>query len=329
MKKIAHCFKRSTIGATFAALGLLTALAAAPVQAQDYPKRPIRIITPYDPGSVVDATTRIVAQGLSEKLGQPVIVENKSGGMGIIAMNALLNAPADGYVLLTDTPASAINPTLYKSRYNPKTDIVPIAQLMKLPFVIGVSPALKAKTAAELVAMAKKSPGEINVAVAGTSTGLVGELFSLQTGAKFQSVPYKGAGAATMALLKDEAQVIFLDSANLTPYINSGKLNGLLITGNERSPLLKDVPTAKEAGYASFDVSTWFGVFARAGLAQDVQTKLNAAVREVMVSPKVQEYLKARGATASNMTQSEFTTFFHKEVDTWADVIKKADIKAN
>jgi tripartite-type tricarboxylate transporter receptor subunit TctC len=192
-----------------------------------------------------------------------------------------------------------------------------------------VSPALKAKTAAELVAMAKKAPGEINVAVAGTSTGLVGELFSLQTGAKFQSVPYKGAGAATMALLKDEAQVIFLDSANLTPHINSGKLNALLTTGNERSPLLKDVPTAKEAGYASFDVSTWFGVFARAGLPQDVQTQLNAAVREVMVGPKVQEYLKARGATASNMTQSEFATFFHKEVDTWADVIKKADIKAN
>jgi len=329
MKKTAHWFKHSAIGTAFAAIGLLTALSPALAQAQDYPKRPIRIITPYDPGSVVDATTRIVAEGLSQKLGQPVIVENKSGGMGIIAMTALLNAPADGYVLLTDTPASAINPTLYKSRYNPKTDIVPIAQLMKLPFVIGVSPALKVKTAAELVAMAKKAPGEINVAVAGTSTGLVGELFSLQTGAKFQSVPYKGAGAATMSVMKDEAQVIFLDSANLTTYINSGKLNGLLITGNERSPLLKDVPTAKEAGYASFDVSTWFGVFARTGLAQDVQNRLNTAVREVMVSPKVQEYLKSRGATASNMTQPEFATFFHKEVDTWADVIKKADIKAN
>lgn len=329
MKKTAHWLKNSAIGATFAAIGVMTVMAAALAQAQDYPKRPIRIITPYDPGSMVDATTRVVAEGLSQKLGQPVIVENKTGGMGIIAMTALLNAPADGYVLLTDTPASAINPTLYKSRYNPKTDIVPIAQLMKLPFVIGVSPALKVKTAAELVAMAKKAPGEINVAVAGTSTGLVVELFSLQTGTKFQSVPYKGAGAATMAILKDEAKVIFLDSANLTPYVNSGKLNGLLITSNERSPVLKDVPTAKEAGYASFDVSTWFGVFARAGLPQDVQNKLNVAIREVMASPKVQEYLKARGATASNMSQPEFSTFFNKEVDTWADVIKKADIKAN
>jgi tripartite-type tricarboxylate transporter receptor subunit TctC len=329
MKKTAFRFNRRTISATFAVLGALSVLASGPTHAQDYPKRSIRIVTPYDPGSMVDATTRVVAEGLSQKLGQPVIVENKTGGMGIIAMNALLNAPADGYVLLTDTPASAINPTLYKSRYNPKTDIVPIAQLMKLPFVIGVSPALKVKTAAELVSLAKKEPGTINVAVAGTSTGLVGELFNLQTGTKFQSVPYKGAGAATMAVLKDEAQVIFLDSANLTPHINSGKLNGVLITGNERSPVLKDVPTAKEAGYANFDVSTWFGVFARAGLPPDVQQKLNAAIREVMASPKAQEYLKARGATASNMTQPEFSTFFHKEVDVWADVIKKADIKPN
>ena len=329
MKKTAHYFKNFTFGATFAAITVLATVANAPAQAQDYPKRTIRIVTPYDAGSMVDATTRIVAEGLSNKLGQPVVVENKSGGMGIIAMNALLNAPADGYVLLTDTPASAINPTLYKARYNPKTDITPIAQLMKLPFVIGVSPGLKVKTAAELVTMAKNAPGSINIAVAGTSTGLVGELFSLQTGTKFQNVPYKGAGAATMAILKNEAQVIFLDSANLTEHINSGRINALLITGNERSSVLKDVPTAKEAGYASFDVSTWFGVFARAGLPQDVQNKLNAAIREVMVSPKVQEFLKTRGATASNLSQPEFSKFFNQEVDTWADVIKKADIKPN
>jgi tripartite-type tricarboxylate transporter receptor subunit TctC len=318
--------RKTFVRVLFAATGVL-ALGAA--SAQDYPTRTIRIVTPYDPGSMVDATTRIVADELSKKLGQPVIVENKAGGLGMVAMNALLAAPADGYTLLTDTPASAINPTLNKARYNPKTDIAPIAQFMKLPFVIAASPNLKVKNAAELVALAKKDPGSINIAVAGTSTGLVGDLFALQTGTKFLNVPYKGAGAATLAVLKNEAQLIFLDSANLGPHISEGKLTGLLVTGDERAPNIKDVPTAKEAGFAAFDATTWFGMFARAGVPQDVQKKLNAAVREVMASPRLQEYLKSRGATGSTMTNAEFSGFFHKEVDRWAEVIKKADIKGN
>jgi tripartite-type tricarboxylate transporter receptor subunit TctC len=321
-----HWTRKTFVRALFAATGML-ALAAA--HAQDFPSRTIRIITPYDPGSMVDATSRIVADELSKKLGQTVIVENKSGGFGMVAMNTLLAAPADGYTLLTDTPASAINPTLNKARYNPKTDIAPIAQFMKLPFVIAVNPSLKVKTAAELVALAKKQPGSINIAVAGTSTGLVGNLFALQTGTKFLDVPYKGAGAATLAVLKNEAQVIFLDSANLAPHINEGKLTGLLVTGDERSTVVKDVPTAKEAGYPAFDATTWFGMFSRAGVPQDVQNKLNAAVREVMASPRLQEYLKSRGATGSTMNNAEFKGFFHKEVDRWAEVIKKADIKSN
>jgi tripartite-type tricarboxylate transporter receptor subunit TctC len=321
-----HWTRKTFVRALFAATGML-ALAAA--HAQDFPSRTIRIITPYDPGSMVDATSRIVADELSKKLGQTVIVENKSGGFGMVAMNTLLAAPADGYTLLTDTPASAINPTLNKARYNPKTDIAPIAQFMKLPFVIAVNPSLKVKTAAELVALAKKQPGSINIAVAGTSTGLVGNLFALQTGTKFLDVPYKGAGAATLAVLKNEDQVIFLDSANLAPHINEGKLTGLLVTGDERSTVVKDVPTAKEAGYPAFDATTWFGMFSRAGVPQDVQNKLNAAVREVMASPRLQEYLKSRGATGSTMNNAEFKGFFHKEVDRWAEVIKKADIKSN
>jgi tripartite-type tricarboxylate transporter receptor subunit TctC len=316
---------KTLAGALIAVAGLF----ALGAQAQDFPSRTIRIVTPYDPGSMVDATSRVVADELSKKLGQPVIVENRSGGLGMIAMTALLNAPADGYTLLTDTPASAINPTLHKARYNPKADIAPIAQFMKLPFAIAASPNLKVKNAAELVALAKKEPGTINIAVAGTSTGLVGDLFALQTGTKFLNVPYKGAGAATMAVLKNEAQLIFLDSANLAPHINDGKLTGLLVTGEERAAIVKDVPTARENGIPTFDVSTWFGVFSRAGVPQDVQNKLNAAIREVMASQRMQEYLKSRGATASNMTQPEFKSFFHKEVDRWAEVIKKADIKVN
>jgi tripartite-type tricarboxylate transporter receptor subunit TctC len=312
-----------------AAATLASALIAAGAWAQPgYPDKTIRIVTPYDPGSLVDTTTRIVADGLKAELGQNVIVENRSGGMGMIAMTALLSAPADGYTLLTDTPASAINPTLYKAKYNPKTDIAPIAQFMRMPFAIGASPSLPVNNAAELVEYARKNPGAIDVAVAGTSTGLVGDLFAIQNGLQFNRVPYKGAAPAMMAVLKDEARLVFLDAGNLAPHINGGKMKGLLITAEQRWPVLKDVPTAKEAGLAAFDASTWFALFSRAEVPADVQERLNAAVRKVMASPKVEEFLRQRGAVASTMTTAQFRAFFNREVDTWADVIRKADVKA-
>lgn len=320
--------RRSALALAGASLAL--ALAAPAVQAQGaYPmERTIRIVTPYDPGSLVDVTTRLVAEGLKTELGQNVVVENRTGGMGMIASTALLSAPADGYTLLTDTPAAAINPTLYKAKYNPKTDIAPIAQFMRLPFAIGIHPSVPVRTAAELVAYAKANPGAIDMAVAGTSTRLAGELFSIQNGIKFNPIPYKGAAPAMLAVLKNETKLIFLDAGNLVPHISTGKMNGLLVTSDHRFPALKDVPTAKEAGFGNFDVSTWFGMFARADVPKDVQDKLNAAVRRVMASPKVEEFLKQRGAIPSTMTTPQFKAFFDREVDTWADVIRKADIKA-
>ncbi len=311
------------------ALAALACAAALGVHAQGtYPERSIRILTPYDPGSLVDTTTRIVAEGLKAELGQNVVVENRSGGMGMIAMNALLGAPADGYTLFTDTPASAINPTLHKARYNPKTDIAPIAQFMRLPFAIGASPSLPARNVAELVAHVRKNPGAVTVAVAGTSTGLVGELFAIQNGLRFQNIPYKGAAPAMLAVLKDEAKLVFLDAGNLAAHIAGGKMTGLLITSEQRWPSLKDVPTARESGMSGFEPHTWFGMFTRADVPADVQDRLNAAVRKVMASPKVEEFLRQRGAIASTMTTEQFRQFFHREVDTWAEVIRKADIKA-
>lgn len=324
-------FSRRCVMTTIAG-GLSMLMTSLPMQAQAqgaYPsERTIRIVTPYDPGSLVDVTTRLVADGLRAELGQNVVVENRTGGTGMIAMNALLAAAPDGYILLTDTPASAINPTLYKAKYNPKTDIAPIAQFMRLPFAIGVHPSLPVRTAAELVDYARKHPGAIDMAVAGTSTRLAGELFSIQNGIKFNPIPYKGAAPAMLSVLKNETQLIFLDAGNLVPHITGGKMTGLLVSSEARFAALKDVPTAKEAGFAGFDVSTWFGMFARADVPQDVQDKLNAAVRKVMASSKVEEFLKQRGAIASTMTTPQFKAFFHREVDTWAEVIRKADIKA-
>lgn len=307
-----------------AALGLLPLLASA----QAGNERTIRILTPYEPGSLVDVTTRLVADGLRTELGQPVVVENRTGGMGMVAMNALLAAPGDGHTFMTDTPASAINPTLYKTRYNPKTDLAPIAQFMRMPFAIGASPSLPVRNAAELVAYAKRHTGGVDVAVAGTSTGLAGELFAIQNGIRWNAIPYKGAAPAMLAVLKDEAKLIFLDAGNLVPHIQGGKMTGLLITSEQRSPSLRDVPTAREAGFANYDVSTWFGMFGRADVPVEQQERLNAAVRKVMASARMEEFLRQRGAIASTLTLPQFRSFFAREVDLWAEVIQKADIKA-
>jgi tripartite-type tricarboxylate transporter receptor subunit TctC len=312
------------------ALGLLAACGLGGAWAQgSYPERTIRIVTPYAPGSMVDATTRLVADGLSKRLGQPVMVENRTGGMGMIAMNSLLSAPADGYTLLTDTPASAINPTLHKeqARYNPKTDVAPIAQFMRLPFVLAVHPDVSAGTAKELVSLLKQPGSQWKAAGAGTSTGLVTDLFAIQAGVQLPQVPYRGAAPAILAALKGEAPVIFLDSANLAPHIQSGKLKGLLITSDARQDTLPSVPTSAEAGFGDFKPVTWFGIFARSGVPPQILKQLNEAVREVMKSSQTREYLKARGATSSDMGLDEFRTFFHAEIDTWADVIRKAQIK--
>lgn len=306
-----------------AALGSMGLGAAA----HDFSKGPVRILTPYDPGSTVDITSRMVAEGLSKRLGQTVIVENRPGGHGSIGMNALLSAPANGYTLLTDTPASAINPSLYKSRYDPAKDLAPVAQLLSLPFAIAVAPSVPAQTIGELVALGKAKPGSLNAAVAGTSTRLAGELFSMQAGVTFMPIPYKGAMSAMQSVMRGETQVVFLDAANLAPFVESGAMRGLLITGDKRWSALSQVPTAREAGYPGFDVGTWFGMFARAGTPQAILDQLNEAIREAMASPALEKYLRQRGAQASQRTSSEFKTFFNQEINRWRDVIVKADIK--
>lgn len=325
-------YRRNLLQASCAA-AVLAAVSSTAALAQtsdsNYPTAPVRIVTPYDAGSTVDITSRMLGDSLGRLLGQPVIVENRPGGQGAVGMNALLLAPATGYTLLTDTPASAINPSLYKShqqRYQADKDLEPVAQLMSLPFAIAVSPKVPAKTIQELVALAKSKPGYLNAAVAGTSTRLAGELFSMQAGVSFTPINYRGAMSAMQAVLKGESDVVFLDAANLAPYISSGQMRGLLITGDQRWPVLDNVPTAKEAGYPNFQVTTWFGIFAKAGTPQPVVEKLNASIRQVMASKELEGYLKQRGAQPSKLSASEFKELFHKEINLWRDVIVKAGI---
>lgn len=289
----------------------------------------LRILVPYDPGSAVDVTTRMIADGLTKRTGRTVIVENRAGGMGMIAMNGLLAAPADGNTLLADTPATAINPSLFKDkvRYDPAKDLSPVAQMMSLPFMLAIHPDVKARNVKEFTALVKAKPTEINAAAAGTSTRLAGELFALKTGAAMAQIPYKGASPAMLAVLKNESQAIFMDAANLRPHVEAGKMRGLFITGDKRWSAVPDVPTAAEAGLPDFNLSTWFGLFARSGTPPEVVNKLNEDIRAVMNSAEFLKYLETKGSRVSTMTAPQFTQFFQSEVKLWANVISRANIK--
>jgi tripartite-type tricarboxylate transporter receptor subunit TctC len=303
------------------------ALCTAVATAQTFPTRPLRIVVPYEPGSTVDTTSRMIADALSKRLGQPVIVENRTGGQGMIAMNALLNAPADGYTLMADTPALAINPSVYKVKYDPIKDLEPVAQLMSLPFVVVMSPAVPATNLKEFIALAKQKPGEFNIAPGGTSTLLASELFGLKAGIKMQVVNYKGAASAITAVMRDECQIAVFDVANLAPQIRAGKLRGLVTAGANRSEVIPDVPTAKEVGLEGFDVSTWFGMFAKKGTPPELVAKLNNEIREVLAQPAFVNYMKARGAVPTPLTAPEFTKFFHSEVALWRNVVQTSGVK--
>lgn len=308
------------------ALATVLGIAAGSALAQN---TTLRIFVPYDPGSAVDVTTRMIADGLTKRTGRTVIVENRAGGMGMIAMNALLAAPTDGNALLADTPATAINPSLFKDKvkYDPIKDLAPVAQMMSLPFMLAVHPDVKAKNLKEFTALVKARPNEVNGAAAGTSTRLAGELFAQKTGTAMAQIPYKGASPAMLAVLKNESQAIFMDAANLRPHIEAGKMRGLFITGDKRWSAVPDVPTAAEAGLPDFNLSTWFGLFARSGTSPEVVNKLNEDIRAVMNSPEFLKYLETKGSRVSTLTAPQFTRFFQAEVKLWANVISSANIK--
>lgn len=289
----------------------------------------LRILVPYDAGSAVDVTSRLIANGLSKRTGRAVIVENRAGGMGMIAMNGLQAAPADGNTLLADTPATAINPSLFKDKvkYDPIKDLSPVAQMMSLPFMLAIHPDVKASNLKEFTALVKARPTDVNAAAAGTSTRLVGELFAQKTGTAMLQIPYKGASPAMAAVLKNESQAIFMDAANLRPHVETGRMRGLFVTGDKRWSALPDVPTAAEAGLPDYNMSTWFGLFARSGTPAETVNKLNEDIRAVMNSPEFLKYLESKGSRVSTMNAPEFTRFFQAEVRLWADVVSRANIK--
>jgi len=300
-------------------------------RAQAYPTRPVRIIVGLAAGGPADIVARLIAQWLSERLGQPFVVENRTGAATNIATEAVVRAPADGYTLLFVTAANAINTSLYeKLNFNLSRDIVPVASLIRAPSVLEVNPSVPAKTVPEFIAYAKANPGKLTMASSGigTPSHVFGELFKFMTGVNLVHVPYRGAAPALADLLAGQVQVLFDPMPNPIEYIKAGKVRPLAITTATRSEALPDVPTVSEF-VPGYEGSFWFGVGAPKATPADIVDKLNKEVNAALDDPKMKSRLADLGGTVLPGSPADFGKLIAEETEKWAKVIKFAGIKAD
>ena len=314
-------------------LALAALLFSTAALSQTFPSKPIRIVVPFAPGGNVDITARLVAPGLQQELGQPVIVENKPGAGGTIGADQVVKSPPDGYTLLMGSNSTfSVAPSLYtKIPYNPLKDFAPVISLAAAPFVLVTSPNVPAKDARALVALAKAEPRKLTMSSAGTgsSNHLVGELFQEISGARFTHVPYKGSGQALTDLMGGQVNLHFDQVTSAASHIQAGKLRPLLVTAPRRVPMLPDVPTAAEAGYASFEATNVTGLIAPAGTPRDVVDKLNAAAQKVLAQPAVKAKFAEIGAETTGGTPEQFATYIRDDLSKWARIVKDANVKVD
>jgi len=306
---------------------IVLALAATSAHAA-YPERAIHLIVPYPPGGLTDAVARAVAKGLSDRVQQPVVVENIAGGGGNIGADKAAKSPADGYTLYIGNNATVgLNTLMYKQlAFDPMADLAPIALIAESQTVLVVNPSLPAKSVAELIALAKSKPGQLNFGSTGTGglSHLVGELFNSGAGIRMTHIPYKGTGPALTDLLGGQIQVMFNDTA--LPHIQSGKLRALAVTGAKRWPQLPDVPTLAELGMPGYETYNWFGILAPAKTPAAMVTRLNRELVAVMQDPAMKAWMEARGAEAVTSSPEEFAAYIKKDLAKWARVVKEAGI---
>jgi tripartite-type tricarboxylate transporter receptor subunit TctC len=310
----------------FAALIVAIAHAQAP-----YPSKPIRLIAPFPPGAVVDTLCRTIAVPMGELLGQPVVVENRTGAGGNIGMDLVAKAPADGYTLgMGGIGTHGINPSVYaRMPFDPVRDFVPITFVASNINVLVVNPSVPARDVRELISYAKANPGKLAFGSAGigTSQHLAGELFKQITGIEMAHVPYKGAGPAVSDLIAGQIPLMFADISAALGHIRSGRLRALGVTTRERTPLL-DVPTLIEQGVPDFDVNAWFGLLAPAGTSPEIVARLNDAGVKALSAPATRERLQSLGLNPAPGTPEEFARFIRAELDRWSKVARAVNIRA-
>ena len=305
-------------------------IANVSAQSQPYPNKPIKIISPFATGGIADTFSRVVGQGLSESLGQPVVVENKTGGGGNIGADFVAKAPADGYTLVMGNIGShAVNPYLIKNMpYDPLKDFEPVAYVLDAEGLLVVNPTIPVKNVNELIAYVKARPGQVSYGSGGmgTTSHLAGELFKSLAKVDMTHIPYKGNAPAITDLIGGQTQVMFATMPTVLPYVKTDKLKALAVIGSSRASSLPDVPTVAET-LPGFDVSNWIGIFAPAGTPKPIINKLNAEIIKIMQQPAVQKRLETEGAKFKPMTPEAFGAFQKNEALKWAKTIKDSGIK--
>lgn len=311
--------------------GALAAVAAPDAFAQQFPNKFIRIVSPAPPGGGTDIIARGVQPHLQAMLGQPVIVENKGGGGGYLGTEFTARSPADGYTISVSGAFAIITASLHKvPGYNPRTELVPVANLASVPNMLVAGPKLKSNSVAELIAFAKDNPGKINMGSngVGTSLHLSGELFQLQSGVKFTHVPYRGWADCMAALGTGEIDIMFDNASTSIPKIKGGNIRGLAMADTKRHRDLPDVPTLSETGVKDAEVISWFGLIAPAATSPNIMAILDKSVGEIAQKPEFQKSMHDQGLDMTYLNSKDATAFWNKEINKWVRVIKAADVKA-
>jgi tripartite-type tricarboxylate transporter receptor subunit TctC len=312
-------------------IGLATLSCVAGAHAQSFPSRTVTIVSPYQAGGTSDIIARILAQKLSERLGQNVVIENRPGANGTIGVNQVVRADPDGHTLLAvASSALTLNPIFYKTlSYDVARDLAPITRTGQVSNVLVVHPSVPAKDLKELVALAKQKPGELIYASQGVGSNghLIAEQFRQRAGIDYRHVPYKGSAPAVQDLLGGRVQIMFDNLPSALPQIQSGNLRALAVTTAERSSLLPDVPTIAEMGYPGFDAPAWFAVLTSKPVPASVRAELEKAIVESLKSPDVRDKLKAAGVEVAADGSDSLTKRIAHETEVWRDVVTKAGIE--
>lgn len=315
-----------------AGVALAAAALCGPAQAQGYPSKPVNIVVPFAPGGATDIMTRLLAERLSKRLGQPVIVENKPGAGTMIASEYVAKAPADGHTVLMAASSLGIAPSLYsKVNYDPVKSFAPISLVASVVHVLEVHPSVPVKSVGELITWLKANPGKANYGSvgAGTSTHLESELFNTMAGVKMVHVPYKGSAPALTDLVGGSLQVMFDAWASSGPFVKDGRTRLLAVTTAQRSKILPDVPTVAESGLPGYEAMPWLGLLAPAGTPDAVVRKFHDELMEVLKEQAVQDKFHSLGLDIIGNTPQEFADFIKKDITKWAKVIQETGAKAN
>ncbi|WP_043460782.1 Bug family tripartite tricarboxylate transporter substrate binding protein [Azohydromonas australica] len=308
-----------------------TSLAAAQhVPALDYPNKPIKLILPTTPAGSVDTGARLLADKLRERLGKPVIVENRPGANTIIGTNAVAKAQPDGYTLLFVSSSHVLVPLVAsKLPYDPIKDFAPVGTVAYTPFVMVTHPSLPVSSVRQFITYAQSRPGELNYGSSGVGLGshIAGEVFSAMTKVRMQHIPYKGGGQVMAELIGGQVQVSWNSVSAVAPHVRSGKLKALAVSAESRVAALPEVPTFGEAGLADYQERAWLGLFAPAGTPKPIIDKLSAEMTAILSTPGIRNALEAQGLVPFISTPEQFTALIKKETDGLAPIVKAANIR--